>query len=64
MSNTVVADANVKLSFTIQMGNDGKWHVLKISRTPGQWQNLQDFRLQSSLGKSMQDALQAELQKK
>jgi hypothetical protein len=57
MSNTVVADASVKLSFTMQLGSDGKWHVVKISRTPGQWEDPSSFH------KSLQSAIQAELQK-
>src|ERR1051325_466074 len=52
-SNTVVADATVQLAFSLQTGSDGKWHVLKISRMPGQWEDP------SAFGKSLASALHA-----
>jgi hypothetical protein len=63
ISNAVVADATIQLSFTMQLGSDGKWHILKISRTPGQWEDPKNFQLSPAMMKSLESALQVELQK-
>ena len=58
---TLVADAQIKLGFLLQKDKTGQFHVLKISRIPGKWEERERVFPMTSLGRSLESALLAEL---
>jgi hypothetical protein len=62
-SGTLVADAQIKLAFLLQKDKTGRFHILKISKIPGKWEERERVFPLSSLGQSLESALLSELLK-
>lgn len=58
---SIVVDARLNLAFSLQQDRSGQWHVLKISKIPGQWEEPEKVLPASALGRSLQSALLSEL---
>jgi hypothetical protein len=60
---TIVADAQLHLAFLLQQDKAGHWHVLKISKIPGKWEERDRVFPMTSLGRALESAILSELLK-
>ena len=65
LGGTVLAEGSLKITFVLQKGPQGKWSVIKLNYSDG-WKTLDEFLQsvpeKSSLSRSLESALLAELE--